>query len=171
MPPTIPSEDEVIGWAESFKNWGRWGPDDELGTLNFVTAEKRRRAARLVEEGISVSCARPISLDEEPHIHPEGVSKQHIRTHFPTHHFMLRSGEAHAYAGGPAHFAADSFLIAPHGFSMTHLDGLSHAFWKGFMYNGRPAHLVATDGGPRMARSKRSGMGSRPAGCSSTSPP
>lgn len=52
-------EAEVMGWTESFKNWGRWGAEDELGTVNFVTAEKRRRAAALVTEGISISWIRP----------------------------------------------------------------------------------------------------------------
>ena len=42
-------------------NWGRWGADDERGTLNLITAEVRVRAARLVREGVSVSCAHPIN--------------------------------------------------------------------------------------------------------------
>jgi kynurenine formamidase len=144
MAAAIPSEDEVLGWTESFKNWGRWGPDDELGTINLITAEKRRRAARLVTEGVTISCARPISYDDDPFAHPPRATKEYLRTHFPTHHFMLHSGEGLAQSDSAFHAAADSFLIAPHGLGMTHLDGLSHFFWKGFMYNGRPAHVVST---------------------------
>ena len=38
---------EVKGLFEKISNWGRWGPDDERGALNFITAEKRARAAKL----------------------------------------------------------------------------------------------------------------------------
>src|ERR1700689_3485477 len=46
---------------ESVKNWGRWGPHDELGTLNYVTPDKVRRAAALVHTGRRVSLAIPIN--------------------------------------------------------------------------------------------------------------
>src|SRR5262249_40350326 len=128
----IPSEEEVLGWTESLKNWGRWGEDDELGTLNFVTPEVRRRAVALVREGITVSCAHPITYDPAP----DGP--------IPTRHFMMTSGEAFAHEGGPATVTFDAFLIAPHGLTMTHLDGLCHFIWQGQMYNGRPAHRVTT---------------------------
>ena len=39
---------------DSLSNWGRWGDDDQLGTLNYVTPEVRRAAALLVTEGVSV---------------------------------------------------------------------------------------------------------------------
>ena len=41
----------------AISNWGRWGKDDQLGALNLITAGKRRQAARLVRDGISVSLA------------------------------------------------------------------------------------------------------------------
>src|SRR4051812_8467550 len=81
MPREIPTEAQVLGWYTSLSNWGRWGPDDELGTLNLITPEKRRQAAGLVSEGIVVSCARTIGYEPSP----DGpVAPQH---------FMLRSGE------------------------------------------------------------------------------
>lgn len=58
-----PSEADVIKMIDSLSNWGRWGADDQLGTLNLITAEARRRAARLVSDGVSVTCARPISTE------------------------------------------------------------------------------------------------------------
>lgn len=42
--PRVPSEDEVLGYFATLSNWGRWGPDDELGTLNYVTPAKRLAA-------------------------------------------------------------------------------------------------------------------------------
>ncbi len=47
---------------ESVKNWGRWGPDDELGTLNLVTPEKTREALGLVRSGRTLSLSRPIAV-------------------------------------------------------------------------------------------------------------
>ncbi len=38
-------------------NWGRWGPDDQIGTLHVITPAKRKQAAGLVKEGFSVSLA------------------------------------------------------------------------------------------------------------------
>src|SRR5438552_18937308 len=63
MTRQVPTESEVWGWMQSLSNWGRWGPDDELGTLNHITPEKRRAAAALVREGEVVSCARPITYE------------------------------------------------------------------------------------------------------------
>jgi hypothetical protein len=55
--PTVPSEQEVISWFDSLSNWGRWGPDDELGTLNLITPDVRKKAAATVTEGVTVSCS------------------------------------------------------------------------------------------------------------------
>ena len=44
-------------WKKDLTNWGRWGKDDEIGTLNLITAAKRKQAAGLVKEGYSVSLA------------------------------------------------------------------------------------------------------------------
>src|SRR3954454_4140528 len=46
---------------ESVKNWGRWGPEDELGTLNLLTPERVREAAALVRSGRRVSMAIPVN--------------------------------------------------------------------------------------------------------------
>ena len=45
------SKAEVMKKAEQLKNWGRWGPDDELGVLNFITPQDIVNAARLVRKG------------------------------------------------------------------------------------------------------------------------
>ena len=72
---------------DSLSNWGRWGADDQLGTLNFITPEKRKRAAALVKEGVSVSCSRPISTDIT------------ADTSFQPMRFMVDSGEGRDTAG------------------------------------------------------------------------
>src|SRR5215468_2265713 len=42
-------------WMQELSNWGRWGKDDQLGTVNLITAAKRKAAAALVKEGYTVS--------------------------------------------------------------------------------------------------------------------
>src|SRR5436305_14930105 len=45
-------------WKQELANWGRWGKDDEQGTLNLITPAKRSAAAALVKDGVAVSLAR-----------------------------------------------------------------------------------------------------------------
>src|SRR3569832_754403 len=59
---------QVTQWMKSLSTWGKWGKDDQLGALNYVTPEKRRAAAALVRTGEVVSLELPIFLDQR---HPE----------------------------------------------------------------------------------------------------
>ena len=59
----VPSESEVLGFLESLSNWGRWGREDQMGTLNLITPQKQTQAARLVQDGLTVSCSRPITTE------------------------------------------------------------------------------------------------------------
>ena len=128
----IPTQEEVLGYMTSLSNWGRWGADDELGTLNLITQEKRTQAAGLVREGISVTCSRLIV--------PELAADV---TSIPPLHYMIRTGESAPSSGpgGSSDFIGFSF----HGLTITHLDSLCHQFWDGKMYNGKPASLVKAD--------------------------
>ena len=76
------TEAEAIGLMDSLSNWGRWGAEDELGTLNFVTPEKRKAAAALVREGVTVSCAWDIENTPQPD-HAFGTPQR----------YMVASGE------------------------------------------------------------------------------
>ena len=58
------TEAEYERWQSELSNWGRWGPDDELGALNLITPEKRQAAAALVREGITVSLATTVQTEE-----------------------------------------------------------------------------------------------------------
>ena len=125
----IPSEEEVLGYMTSLSNWGRWGPDDQLGTLNLITPAKRAQAASLVKEGISVTCSRLIV----PEIAPDVTS-------IPPLHYMINTGES-APSEGPGG-SSDFIGLSFHGLTVTHLDSLCHQFWNGKMYNDKPASLV-----------------------------
>ena len=119
---------DVGPWFKELSNWGRWGDDDQAGTLNLITPDRVKAAGRLIQRGITVSCSRPL----------------HVRTK-EYHHFMTKSGEA-APAEGLA-IASDWFGMGCHGFDYTHLDAHSHVIWDGQMYNGRPAALCTTEKG------------------------
>ena len=68
MRAVIPSEEQVIEWITSLRNWGRWGEDDQYGCLNLITPEKRKQAAALIQDGTTVSCARPITTEITPDV-------------------------------------------------------------------------------------------------------
>ena len=59
--PRPASSADVLALHESLSNWARFGPRDQLGTLNLVTPERRIAAARLVRSGRNVSCSRPLA--------------------------------------------------------------------------------------------------------------
>ena len=135
----VPSETEVFEYVQTLSNWGRWGPDDELGTMNHIGPEQRRQAAALVRDGVSVSCARTITFTPAPDSTSVAI------------HYMTQSGEG--YANQPETFppqmqgSGDFIGMAFHGYSITHLDSLCHIFWNGQMFNGRSSALVTTGEG------------------------
>ena len=57
----IPSDEELIQMMSDLSNWGRWGEGDQLGCLNLITPDKIIAATKLVTDGHTVSCARPIT--------------------------------------------------------------------------------------------------------------
>lgn len=121
-------------------NWGRWGEDDQLGTLNLITPEKRVQAARLVRTGEVHSLAIPLDRN--------GPLPHHDRR-FNPRHWMLETGADHAagtqHAFPPALGVADDLVELPT-HSGAHWDALSHIFHDGQMWNGRPATDVTAHG-------------------------
>ena len=61
----MPTRDDVLGYFDTLSNWGRWGDEDELGTLNHITDEVRLAAAGAVRHGRSVSCAWEVGVPAE----------------------------------------------------------------------------------------------------------
>ncbi len=150
---TIPSEAEILSWFQTLSNWGRWGPDDERGTLNLITPTKRLQAAALVREGILISCARTIGWEPT------------VDSPMPARHFMLQSGEGEPAQAVGRSGASDAFLLAPHGVSMTHLDAPSHSHVRSdasqpwTIYNGKPAQLITTTQGATVGSIELAGGG------------
>ena len=140
---TTLTESDVIKMISSLSNWGRWGKDDELGTINLITPEKRKRAAALVRDGVPVSCARPIATNT--------VSAD---TTFQPLRFMVDSGEGRDH-DSPARLlerrGASEFIgMVFHGYTITHVDTPAHYFWQGKIYNGRSANLITSREGAQV---------------------
>jgi hypothetical protein len=64
-PHPVVTRDQYQRWQTELSNWGRWGKDDELGTLNLITTAKRKQAAALVKDGISVSLSSNANTERE----------------------------------------------------------------------------------------------------------
>jgi kynurenine formamidase len=119
---------------ESVKNWGRWGPDDQLGTLNFITPAHVRAAAGLVQSGRRVSLEIPINTVAGPD-NPN-----------PAIHFVSQGHDIDIGSGG-LRFGLDFLGMACHGDCHTHVDALCHISYNGLTYNGHPAQEVLTSKG------------------------
>jgi kynurenine formamidase len=114
-------------------NWGRWGADDDLGTLNHVTQARSQAALDIPQLGLTVALGRSIS----PRVAYPGDAA------FLPH--MLAAGADAPDQG--VHTLLDWFGIHPHGASITHLDALNHVAWNGRIYNGVPAAAVTASRG------------------------
>jgi kynurenine formamidase len=121
---------------ESVKNWGRWGPDDERGTLNYIGSSQVRAAAGLVRTGRQVSMAIPINTV----CGPDNPS--------PAIHLLVQGHDIASGVPGPG-YALDYLSIACHGDCHTHVDALCHVSYQGFTYNGHRASDVVNSRGPQ----------------------
>ncbi len=102
---------EYQRWKADLSNWGRWGKADEIGALNLITPAKRKQAAGLVKEGVSVSLAADAdSVQAVDNPNPYEVVMQGI--------------------------SSDRIAVNYHGIAHTHLDSLAHINERGVFYNG-----------------------------------
>ena len=128
------------GFQELFdqcSNWGRWGAEDERGTLNLITPEQTKRAAALIQHGVTVSCAWPLNTVPDP------------ENRSPATHLMIRAGDIVESTTNRS--TADYLALAPHGLAHSHLDALCHVSWQGKLYNDRPVSVVTSNGATRNA--------------------
>jgi kynurenine formamidase len=134
---TSGSEHRELG--RRLSNWGRWGDDDQIGTLNFISAEKRVEACHLVRTGEIVNLG--IAFDSEgPQTGNDGrFNPIHRMSGLPTDKVDLPDGV----------IAADDMVIMPLQCA-TQWDSLAHIGYDGLLYNNVPAEAVnATAGATR----------------------
>ena len=115
--------EEFDAMFQELNNWGRWGADDELGTMNLITAEKTREAAALVRSGITVSLAHNPMPDEAPD-NPDAAFN----------HTMGQS------------LRSDTYEFRYHGYGVSHMDALCHFLWNDRLYNDISPSASTPDG-------------------------
>lgn len=123
---------DVEKMMAELSNWGRWGKEDQLGAVNLMTDNSRKKAAALVRSGVSVSMARRAEKDKA------------LDNSSPFGYKMLpREG------GSP--YNSDAYEVAYHGYGHTHLDSLCHIIHNGKLFNGFPASSVTAKGADKLA--------------------
>lgn len=138
--------------AEPFKelgarlrNWGRWGPDDEFGTLNFATPERVAAAARLVRTGRVFDLGMPLDSS--------GPQPGGLRFN-PIHRMSATPAD---FADGPGGMIASDDLVIMPTQAATQWDSLAHVGYDGEFYNGVPGSAVTTFGASRNSIDKVAG--------------
>lgn len=126
---TMASEADFRRAMKELSNWGRWGKDDELGAANFITPARRRAAAALVKEGLTVS----LSHDVNQQAAPDGPS------------YLDRVVLSLTPSTGMDRY---QFTGSYHGAIESHLDALGcHVMFEGVGWNGFPVERISKDNG------------------------
>jgi kynurenine formamidase len=133
-------EGAIAEAAKAYSNWGRWGEDDVLGTLNLLDEAKRREGAALVRRGVSFSLSQRFDMT--------GPQKGWRRRTNPVHTMLDTGTDAALGNQGFPHGigGADDVIAMPLQCS-TQWDGLGHIFDHGKAWNGRAADKVVTSDG------------------------
>ncbi|MEU8774988.1 cyclase family protein [Streptomyces sp. NPDC048606] len=121
--------------AKRVNNWGRWGADDEIGTLNLITPEVVRAAAAEVRDGLRIPLALPLKED--------GVQAGLIPGRINPLHTMVQINQE---LFGPGTVACSDDAVTMGLQSGTHWDALTHVSHSGRIYNGRPASTITAHG-------------------------
>ncbi|GHK02706.1 cyclase [Streptomyces sp. Y2F8-2] len=131
---SLPGEFHEI--AKRVNNWGRWGPEDEIGTLNLVTDQVVREAVTCVRSGRRIPLALPLQQDGvQTGVIPGRVNPLHVMVQINQEIF------------GPGTVACSDDAVTMGLQAATHWDALPHVSHSGKLYNGRPAGTVTAHGG------------------------
>src|SRR3954447_11229914 len=125
--------------AERYRNWGKWGPDDQLGTVNYISPAKVVQAAGLVHKGKVFSLALPLDANGTMNGAYGRVNPVHV---------MLQDGRDIAN-GAQDHLPAlrytdDAVYLVLQ--CATQWDALAHIYHEGKMYNGYGTEAVTSQG-------------------------
>jgi kynurenine formamidase len=125
--------------TEKLKNWGRWGKDDHIGTLNQVKPQDIVNAASLIRTGKVFALGIPLD--------GSGPQNGLFGGRFNPIHQMLATG-TDAIAGrqdwNKIRYADDTLMLCVQG--ATHWDALGHVFYEDKAYNGHDAKLIDARG-------------------------
>jgi len=147
----VPLPDEFTSLAREVNNWGRWGDDDEIGTLNLITDEAVRRGAASIRSGKRFALALPLSADgPQTGALPGRVNPLHLMTQVNT-----------SYSPDPDGVRANDDAVVMGLQSATHWDALAHVSYAGRIYNNFPADSITASGASRCAIDKAPAVVSR----------
>ena len=132
---SLPAELRALGAEVS--NWGRWGDDDELGTLNLLDQAAVQRGIAAARTGVRFSLA--LRLDAN------GPQLGSIPGRINPLHTMVAINTA--YTGDPGDFCCSDDIITMGLQACTHWDALSHVSYDGLLYNGHPASSITAERG------------------------
>ena len=133
----MPLDEEQRALAARVSNWGRWGPDDQRGTLNLIDAAAVQRGAAAVRRGVSFSLSIP--MDES------GPQTGRILGRKNPTLTMLQT--SYAFTGDVGDFATSDDEVTTGTQSATHWDALAHAGYEGLLYNGVPSSAITMEDG------------------------
>jgi kynurenine formamidase len=144
-------KDELRALGRRVSNWGRWGAEDERGTVNLITPEKLRQAAACIRRGAIFSLALPLGVDGPQFGQAGRVNPLHLMT--ATNSPMSADPDGVRYA--------DDFIMMPLQCA-TQWDSLAHVHYGGQLYNGHAVTTVTAAGAERNGIDKqRAGIVSR----------
>ena len=136
----MPLPAELKDLAQRVSNWGRWGPDDQRGTLNFITADAVRRGVAAVQRGATFSLSIPYN-DDGPQT---GVIPGRIN---PQHKMLMANAP---FTGDIADFCTSDDVVEMGIQAATHWDALAHVGYEGQLYNGISFDAVDDSGASRL---------------------
>jgi kynurenine formamidase len=133
----MPYPQEIIDLGEKVKNWGRWGDDDEIGTINFITDEIVKEATNCVKSGRRFSLAFPLQQQGGLQLGSMPGRVNPLRTMIQLNTPVI---------GDPTQFCTSDDVVTMGLQAATHWDGLCHASWNGKIYGNRDASTITYDG-------------------------
>jgi len=126
--------------AARVRNWGRWGPEDQIGTLNLIDDAARLRGVQAVRSGKSFALGLPLS-------EVEGIQAGFIKGRVNPNRTMIQINEP--LSEDPDWVCASEDVVTLALQCATHWDGLAHVSYGGVIYNGFPASSIDAEGAAR----------------------
>jgi kynurenine formamidase len=138
----LPSDVKEL--AAKVRNWGRWGDDDEIGTLNLITDDVVKAAAKEIKTGKRLALG--IAMDED------GPQMGAIPGRDNPRREMIMVDTP--LTGDPSDFTTSDDKVAMGVQAATHWDALAHVSYEGKLYNGVPSSVITDTGAARMGIDK-----------------
>jgi kynurenine formamidase len=136
----VPLPAELKALAQRLSNWGRWGGDDQRGTLNLITPEAVRRGVATVRRGVTFSLSIPFDENgPQTGAIPGRVNPKRTMTAVNA-----------AFTGDPSDFTTSDDAFEMGAQAATHWDALAHVGYEGLLYNDTPDTVVTEAGAARL---------------------